>query len=533
MRTRNNEYETEADKAYKENDDANAVIFGRHLRNALQRFFWWAAGKSTALMQMCAESVRIKYSAIGLWLTGVVPVVAGFAMAQFLSDLHFGTLAVFFGSVFWSLTVVTLERILLTFPNGPDKLKNWLRAVPRFAIALCVSYLITETLICMAFNGEIKAEMASNVDKVVMQKGASVRAEQEARITFLTTENNRLKMKLDELYNRRIEAENAMHSEADGTGGTFVEGEGNHYQMRKDAFDRAQSEYETEKPLIEDKIKTNETELGNLDASAKLAEAEKQVVEGGANGLLAKHEALMRIISTRSSAATLYYALMLFLILIETIALLQKLIAAPDEYDSRLEFECERRNLSINEEQKRAMQIICEANVVQTAIESRILTLACNGEPEKLPEMERPIGKRVYGEFIQTASDEMTTRRTSNSTASEFSDAIRLEIIGHGDLSGILRLPKSEMNRITIPQLQLEFDQIGKTLSKQSGRTYKLERAENSLGLEIWPDSPLVAQLEHDRLARLKFGSSGRDVGTKPDGAFLAFHPKQRSNTAV
>jgi len=172
--------------------------------------------------------------------------------------------------------------------------------------------------------------------------------------------------------------------------------------------------------------------------------------------------------------------------------------------------------------------LIRGANIAQTAIDARILAAAGKGEPEKLPEMERPVGKRAYGEFIQTASDEMTTRRPSNSVAPEFSNAISLEVID-SDLKGVLRLPKWEMHKITIPQLQSELDEIGKNLSKLDGNTYQFERAENSIGLEIWPDSPLLAQLEPDLLARLRFRRSFDDIaGSKPANPFFAARQKWR-----
>lgn len=465
---------------------------------ALQHFLWWAAGKSPAIMERCSRNTQMKATAVGFFMSVVIPVLSWVAMGRLLTMMQFGLLVCFFGGLFWAVAVFGLDRVVLLFTTAAKGWTAWVKASLRFAMALIVSLVITEALIVLFLNGEIEAALAERVESRVAVAGAKAKVENDARKVELQEENKRLQTRLEALEQTRNQRESEMLCEADGTCGTGQKGEKKEYDRKKAAYERAAGDYAADREVLNAKVVANEKELTGLEDDVRNRKEIKEKAETQANGLLARHEALMGIVFNSFSAFMLYIAMAFGLGLLETTPLLQKMLSAPDEYDRKVRDE----ETNLNNESRLSEKMLRDSVTMKMTLWDRVVAAIRSGKSD-VPEQEKPLVGRVYSAIISSLLAQLFGGRDdANSDIVE----IVFGVQNYPDIELVVQRPGPIAATLTIADMSDEIEKIGNRLPHNGHGPQQFLHAESSLGKELWVHEPLLEQVESDRRVVLIFG---------------------------
>lgn len=474
-----------------ESDERQNKTFS--VADTAHHFLWWAAGRSPEVMRTCGPQTRMRATAIGAFMVGVVFPLSVVAMTNFMAMGKSGAFLSFIFGLFWGGSVFFVDRTILVFYRNENP-RDWKangKLATRFALSIIVSLIVTEALIVRFLSGEIEAQLAAQVEMAVEDAGAKAAANVGVKKGVLITENAVFKKQLADLESRRNKLESAMLCEADGTCGTGLRNEGPDYRRKAAAYKRAADEYTTERGDIDNKITANNTELANLDELVENAKKARAESEEQANGFLARHEALFAVIWKSWSALLLYPAMALGLALLETTPLLQKTLSTDDEYDRLI-----KRDETEAALMDRIHYEICE---VSEAIWKRIAEYITKGKP-KVQDEESGLVRYVYQSLLQTLMG-----RLSDESPADFKILINLNVIGHPGIEASIELPKSVAEIITLADLDDEIDKIGKRLDEDG---LQFVWAQNTSGGEVFVGSPLLEQLNDDYSVNLLYGKA-------------------------
>lgn len=476
-----------------------------HLIAAVQVFFWWSATKSPAIMRRCSRHTQMKYTAVGIFMAIIIPILSWVAMNRLLAMMQFGLFVCFFGGLFWANAVFGLDRVVLLFTTTVKGMVAWIKASLRFAMALIVSLVITEALIVLFLNGEIESALADRVEKSVTVAAAKAGNENKVRKTELQEENKRLQTRFEVLEKTRKQREDEMLCEADGTCGSGQKGESQEYDRKKAAYERAANDYAAERDVLNAKIISNEKELAGLEDDVRNRKEIKEKAEKQANGLLARHEALMGIVFSSLSAFLLYAAMVLGLGLLETTPLLQKMLSPGDEYDRMVRNE----EGHLNDESRLLEKMAKDSVTLKITLWDRVVAAIRNGNSD-VPKQEEPLVGKVYSTIISDLlahlfggyGDSNSDLVDSNSDLVE----IVFRVANHPDVELVIQRPRHLAATFTVADLTDEIEKIGSKLPLNGHGPQQFLRAESTLGKELWVHEPLLGQVESDRLVVLVFG---------------------------
>ncbi len=469
-----------------------------HLIAAIQSFFWWSATKSPAIMQRCSRHTQMKYTSVGIFMAVIIPILSWVAMSRLLTMMQFGLLVCFFGGMFWAFAVFGLDRVVLLFTTTVKSKVAWIKASFRFTMALIVSLVITEALIVLFLSGEIESALADRVEKSVAVAALKARNENEVRKTELQEENKRLQTRLEDLERARKQREDEMLCEADGTCGTGQKGERQEYERKKAAYLRAADDYAAERDVLNTKIISNEKELAGLEDDVRNRKEIKEKAEKQANGLLARHEALMGIVFNSMSAFLLYAAMVLGLGLLETTPLLQKMLSPDDEYDRMIRNE----EANLNDENRLFEKMAKDSVMLKITLWNRVVAAIRSGK-SKVPKQEEPLVGKVYSAII---SDLLARLFGWNSDSNSDLVEIVFAVANHPDVELIIQRSTPLAATLTIADLADEIEKIASKLPQNGHGPQQFLRAESSLGKELWVHEPVLGQIEGDQRVVLVFG---------------------------
>ena len=464
----------------------------------LQDFFWWSATKSPVIMRQCTRHTQMKYTAVGVFMAVIIPILSWVAMSRLLTMMQFGLFVCFFGGLFWANAVFGLDRVVLLFTTAVKGKAAWVKASFRFAMALIVSLVITEALIVLFLNGEIEAALADRVEKSVTVAASKARKENEARKVELQDENKHLQTRLDALEQTRKQREDEMLCEADGTCGTGQKGERQEYDRKKAAYERAAGDYAADREVLNSKIVSNEKQLAVLEDEVRNRKEIKESAEKQANGLLARHEALMGIVLSSFSAFGLYAAMVLGLGLLETTPLLQKMLSSSDEYDRMIRNE----EANLNDESRLSEKMAKDSVTLKITLWDRVVA-AIRGGNSNVPKPEEPLVGKVYSAIISSLLAQLFG---GNDDANSDMVEITFGVANHPDIELVVQRPRSLAATLTIADMSDDIEKISSKLPQNGHGPQQFLRAENSLGKELWVHESVMEQIESDRRVVLVFG---------------------------
>ncbi len=298
--------------------------------NKIEKFFLFCSGVEHSILEQC-PSDKNKYMGIGatVFFTGVLAFFSSGYALYTVFDSYLAAVA--FGLV-WGLMIFNLDRyIVMSMKSNGKWWRDWMVAMPRFALAVLLALVISKPLEMKIFEKEINAELVIMEQEVFKAQEDQLKSRYQAQIDGERAQIELLKREIALKTAARDTLVKQAVQEADGTGGSRNKNLGPIYKAKKAEADKAQAELDAviaaNQPLIQEKelaVKTLETTIQTEIAGLK---------RENYGGLAARMEALSRL--GQQSAAILYASIFITLlfIAIETAPIMVKLISYRSPYD--------------------------------------------------------------------------------------------------------------------------------------------------------------------------------------------------------
>ncbi|MGH3375181.1 MAG: DUF4407 domain-containing protein [Actinoallomurus sp.] len=352
------------------------------------RFLIWLSGAQADVIAR-APTDRGRYAGIGfaiLFTSSMAAVSATFALTTALKvPMPF---AVLFG-LLWGTAIMGLDRwLVLTIQRHESKIQVFLPALPRVALAILFGVVISTPLVLQIFHPEIDKEIVTMREEqaqsfVTQQRNGSVGA-QINRLTQERTQLNAvitsggdgpvdpavdptirgLEQQLKSAQQTKDRAFDDWSCQVYGKPGGCKVGNGPLAARKKADYDSAtakvkqigdqitartnelKGDNETGRSqrvaTARQQLKTVDGELSNLTTQRDLRQKDFDAKNKEADGLLMRLKALNRVSAKDSTMRTVHWTLFLFILAIECLPVLVKLLQAlgkPSVYEQVLDME--------------------------------------------------------------------------------------------------------------------------------------------------------------------------------------------------
>jgi hypothetical protein len=301
-----------------------------------KKFLWWCAGAHQDLLKQF-PSEHAKYSGLGgvLLATFVLASIsAGYAVYTVFGNWAW-TISF---AIIWGLIIFNFDRFLVSTMRkyGISKRKQVWMAIPRLALALLIGFTIARPLELKIFEKEINVKMTENLHKKIQLNDSLLALENNALMNAAMAERQRLTDRKLAIENELSNLQTAYVQEADGTGGSMQRGIEQLTHLKKDAYDKAKSQFANEQTLLDKNIATQDRILSNAKASLEQKRKEYEVSAAANMGFLERNKALSDLSHEESSVFWSCLLVSLLIILIEIGPVLSKLIMPIGPYDIAL-----------------------------------------------------------------------------------------------------------------------------------------------------------------------------------------------------
>jgi len=419
----------------------------------ISRFLLTLSGANLEMLEECPRD-RSRYLGIGgaVLSTSLMAAFAATLALQMTVDAPIAV-AVAFGVV-WGLIIMNLDRWLVASTNRDS---SWWRTllvlIPRLALAVVIGGIIAEPLILRVFEPEIEAELetmqgerqrsfeASLVDDPTTLRVAalsdSIRTSRAVVETGVTAgdlsedpEVARLRGERADLREQRDDVIFQIDCEARGTCGTANYGEGPEFRRlteRRAELDAEILALEAELDIAETQAATarttgaesaisaanadidaNSAELARLQQELKDRRAEFNSFNDDRTGLLARMEALDRMTEDSDVLASRFWALRIFVILIDSLPVLVKMMmvfSPPTMYERRARAANERETLQLDadaKKQPRAAEIMSALVIDEANVNYKLQSNATKTVNTKVVETETEIAGIVLDNWKES-----------------------------------------------------------------------------------------------------------------------------------
>ncbi|MDZ4709420.1 MAG: DUF4407 domain-containing protein [Saprospiraceae bacterium] len=377
--------------------------------NQLQQFFLMCSGAHESILKKSPTDTN-KYIGIGatIFFTGVLAFIASSYAIYTVFDSWF--MALGFGLV-WGLMIFNLDRyIVSSMKRRGSIMQDFLTALPRLALAVLISIVISKPLELKIFEKEINAELVSMEQEVYKTQELKVQDRFTGQITSLQQDIANHKAEIITKQTKRDELALIAQQEADGTGGSKQRNLGPIYQAKKNDADKADTELTAiltqNNPLIQQK------ENAIKDLQQQSATTIQGLQRAGVGGFASRIDALSRLSANSQAIWIASLFIMLLFIAIETAPIFVKLISSRSPYD--LVLHKHEHVFEMNHKQRTAILATATANTIseeneigtyrtQTTIkgEKQLIEHAVKEEVERLK--KEPLGWKEWwskGRFL-------------------------------------------------------------------------------------------------------------------------------------
>lgn len=329
------------------------------------RFFIWLAGSSESVLRDCDDSERIKHEAIGAAI--LVPISFGFAAAFYTAfSLTANARMAACVGCFWACVIGIVDR---TFLATYRKVKRqWTQAIVRLGVAALTSVVIAHPLVLWAFRDSIANQIdtwhkqetskvqqtaAAKIDKLYNEKKEHLKS-LETNLTELHARGKKADDELAELRHQLTELIRVRNAEVNGERGSRMLGAGKIARDleenaikpteqaitdKQDEVGQIQSEIETTTTAIRDAANalTKDRDI----ASVRIVRDNELQQERARNrgDIIGQTNALEEIEGRNPFVTHARWSLFTLFLLVDSLALLSKLLCARGRYDDLLERE--------------------------------------------------------------------------------------------------------------------------------------------------------------------------------------------------
>lgn len=297
----------------------------------LNQFFIRCSGADTDILSQCSQGERTKYAGIGatVFFTALMAFIASsYALYTVFDSIY---IALLFGLV-WGLLIFNLDRyIVSTLKKNGSKAHQFWQAMPRIVLAIIIAIVISKPLELKIFEKEINQVLLEEKNNLTLTNKEQLALQYTPKVEALQQNIQQLK---DEVATKEAETD-ALYAtyiaEAEGKAGTGLLGKGPVYKEKREKHDTSLAELQQLKANHLEKIAMLETQITTLKLDYDTAVANSQPIIDRFDGLMARINAMKKLPWLPS-----FFIFLLFLT-IETVPIINKLIASKGEYDFRLE----------------------------------------------------------------------------------------------------------------------------------------------------------------------------------------------------
>jgi hypothetical protein len=290
----------------------------------VNRLLIQSSGASIELLRDCPRFELTKYSSIGLTVifTALLAVVSSFFALSLVFDLLALNVVL---ALFWGAIIFNLDRyIISSMRPSENKFYDFLKATPRFFIAITIAIIISKPLELKIFKSE--------VDSFLKMENADLISKVELKYAHSLEENTLKKTEVEEQYATLLMLREQYYEdykcECDGTCGTKNRGRGIECFSKKEKYEMFQSE------LLQEKMKRDSilTVLASNEIIIKNEITDqKEIVSSSLSfGLLDQ----IRALNSLDSFSSLFIVLMF--VLIEITPIITKLLSSKGPYENLL-----------------------------------------------------------------------------------------------------------------------------------------------------------------------------------------------------
>lgn len=459
----------------------------------IRNFFWWCAGVVPSILEKCPTN-HARYTAIGVIMVAIAA-LASVSFTYFLTHtFSISFSAALPGGVLWGLGVFSLDRAILTSFRKNETGK--ISIAQRFLLTVALALVIGEPLLLQMFSKEIAFAMVQKGQTVSTDARQNAAQRFQPEIDSLEGSNREIENRLEILKTDRDEKEKAVIGEIEGTSGTGKRGVGIAADRKTVAFQESDAKYREFKTESAGILSKNRERLTQIRDEIEEEIRRVNAAHTASDGILAKHEALFKIVSNQPGAALVYVPLLFVLITLESFPVSLKVFGKQSVYDTALEAsEAEAKENTTAEKTRRQTR--------ENAVAARMSDAIMNGEIENLRDGgERGIARKIHAEILRNIADKELKRQTPENAGVNFGEEILIEVVGENDLTVKLQLPGNARREITLKDLAGDVRTIAAEIGAEDA---KLQKAFSSKGHEIWKDLPLLPQLERDQKLVLQF----------------------------
>jgi len=328
----------------------------------IKNFFWMCSGADTDILQNSSKAEQTKFAGIGgtVFFTAIMAFIAASYALYTVFDNYFS--AIFFGLV-WGLLIFNLDRFIVsTIKKRDNKWKEVLQVTPRIILAIIIATVISKPLELKIFEKEINQVLLTQKNDLTLANKAQIADQFTPEITTIQTEITQLKQEIDTKETETNNLYNTYISEAEGTAGTKLLGKGPVYKEKREKHDAALAELQQLKTDNKTKISEKESQISQLTILQKQQETTTQPIINGFDGLMARINALDKLLWMPS-----FFIFLLFLA-IETSPIFAKLISPKGEYDLKLQdIESAVKSWVVQKENQR-FNVLTTDNILNQAI---------------------------------------------------------------------------------------------------------------------------------------------------------------------
>jgi Domain of unknown function (DUF4407) len=469
----------------------------------IRNFFWWSAGVVPQVLEKCDTNQGI-YTAVGVMVC-FISLLSCVSFTYFIAaTFEISPFASFFAGLIWSVLIFSLERLVLTSLRKGET--SVVTVVLRFALVIATAFVISEPITLFIFRKEIKLELNNKNRSTETKARTDVSARFKEETDALQNADAEIQKRIDASKAERDEKENAVIGEVEGKSATGKAGFGIAAKQKETAFNDADAKY---KDL---KIEAKETMAAN---NLRLAEIRKEIEEQtkltaeishGADGMLARQEALFSIVSGNFGAAKTYVSILLILLLLETLPLTLKVFGSKSVYDKALESEETKQTAEFNAFSLFETENFARSHSLRKAEADNLFQIITGGKIGTLTdENEIRVVNALKAETLRRIENEIFEREAALLKKEDFADVITVEVIGHENLQISLQVPENARKTLSLKTIGGDIQRI----ANEIGGNLRLAKAFSSAKREISASLPILSQLENDCKILLEFETSG------------------------
>lgn len=298
-----------------------------YLPNRREQFLWWLSTAETVLLKDAVVD-RNRHAMIGMLVLGTWS-FATLAWFYFFSTVVSQWWVALLLGIFMGGIILFIDRALIKGITRTGK-PAWKPLVFRLLLAFTIGLFMAQPALLFLFNKEVKVQ--SSLDNEIRKRAKQIELEKlhgPERNRF-AAQKKQVNDELNKRYQEMVLTRNNFIQETDGTGGSKKIGLKAIALAKKEAADKAATDYHEIEKTLTPSLKYTDSALNAIN---QLITKEQNAFNLLMNdGFITQIEALDHLVKNNTAVAFRYYLLIILLMLIELMPVLAKYLLPTGTY---------------------------------------------------------------------------------------------------------------------------------------------------------------------------------------------------------